>query len=194
VLACIPITFYYSFANDYFNDVRLQNAAGKMSLGQVSEVVMMLLMPFIFRFMTVRAIVLFGLVCWTARYLLLAFGDAGTGVWMFYLAIILHGASYDFFFLTGQLYTDQEAPAHLRNTAQGFILFATFGVGMLAGSLISGGALDYFTRTTAGQTVHDWHTFWLYTAAMTAGILVMVTLAFRTSAKILPKGESAAGA
>jgi MFS family permease len=144
--------------------------------------------------MTVRAIVLFGLVCWTARYLLLAFGDAGTGVWMFYLAIILHGASYDFFFLTGQLYTDQEAPAHLRNTAQGFILFATFGVGMLAGSLISGGALDYFTRTTAGQTVHDWHTFWLYTAAMTAGILVMVTLAFRTSAKILPKGESAAGA
>ncbi|HWD99047.1 MAG TPA: MFS transporter [Bryobacteraceae bacterium] len=194
VLACIPITFYYSFANDYFNDVRVQNAAGKMSLGQVSEVVMMLLMPFIFRFMTVRAIVIFGLICWTARYLLLAFGDAGSGVWMFYLAIILHGASYDFFFLTGQLYTDQEAPAHLRNTAQGFILFATFGVGMLAGSLISGGALDYFTHTTAGQTARDWHSFWLSTAAMTAVILLIVAFAFRTRAKIRPREQPAEAA
>jgi len=189
VLACIPITFYYSFANDYLNDVGVQNAAGKMSLGQVSEVVMMLLMPFIFRFMTVRAIVILGLVCWTARYLLLAFGNPGPGMWMFYLAIILHGASYDFFFLTGQLYTDQEAPPHLRNTAQGFILFATFGAGMLLGSLLSGGALDAFSRNQAGVVTHNWYSFWLSTATMTVVILLIVMFAFRTRAKIQPKAE-----
>lgn len=189
VLACIPITFYYSFANDYLNDVGVQNAAGKMSLGQVSEVVMMLLMPFIFRFMTVRGIVILGLVCWTARYLLLASGNPGPGMWMFYLAIVLHGASYDFFFLTGQLYTDQEAPPRLRNTAQGFILFLTFGVGMLLGSLLSGGALDAFTRNTRGIVTHNWYSFWLSTAAMTLVILLTVLFAFRTRAKIQPKAE-----
>jgi MFS family permease len=189
VLACIPITFYYSFANDYLNDVGVQNAAGKMTLGQVSEVVMMLLMPFIFRFVTVRAIVVLGLVCWIGRYLLLATGNPGSGMWMFYIAIMLHGASYDFFFLTGQLYTDQEAPPHLRNTAQGFITFATYGVGMLLGSLLSGGAVDYFTRTVNGTVVRDWHSFWLSTVGMTAVILVIVLLAFQTRAKIRPKSE-----
>jgi MFS family permease len=158
-----------------------------MTLGQVSEVVMMLLMPFIFRFVTVRAIVVLGLGCWIARYLLLAMGNPGSGMWMFYIAILLHGASYDFFFLTGQLYTDQEAPPHLRNTAQGFITFATYGVGMLLGSLLSGGAVDYFTRTVNGHVVRDWHSFWLSTVAMTAVILVIVIFAFQTRAKIRPK-------
>jgi nucleoside transporter len=189
VLACIPITFYYSFANDYFNDVGVVNAAGKMTLGQASEVIMMLLMPFIFRFVTVRMIVILGLVCWIARYLLLALGNPGSGMWMFYIAIMLHGASYDFFFMTGQLYTDQEAPPHLRNTAQGFITFATYGVGMLLGSLLSGGAVDYFTRTQGGQVVRDWYSFWLSTVGMTAVILLMVLFTFRTHAKIQPKEE-----
>jgi MFS family permease len=146
-------------------------------------------MPFIFRFVTVRMIVILGLVCWIARYLLLALGDPGSGMWMFYIAILLHGASYDFFFMTGQLYTDQEAPPHLRNTAQGFITFATYGVGMLLGSLLSGGAVDYFTRTQGGQVVRDWHSFWLSTVAMTAAILLMVLFTFRTHAKIRPKEE-----
>src|SRR5579863_1799168 len=186
-LACIPITFYYSFTNDYLNDIGVQNAAGKMTLGQASEVVMMLLMPFIYRFVTVRLIVIIGLVCWIARYALLAFGNAGSGMWMIYIAIMLHGASYDFFLMTGQLYTDQEAPAHLRNTAQGFITFVTYGVGMLAGSLLSGGAVDYFTHTQGGQTVRDWTSFWMSTAAMTSVILLMVIFTFRTNAKIQPK-------
>jgi len=187
VLACIPITFYYSFTNDYLNDVGVQNAAGKMTLGQVSEVVMMLLMPLIFRWATVRGIVILGLFCWIARYLLFAYGDPGPGMWMFYLGIMLHGASYDFFFMTGQLYTDQEAPPHLRNTAQGFITFATYGVGMLMGSLLSGGALDYFSRTQNGQTVRDWHSFWLSSSLMAVAILIPVLIFFRTKEKIQPK-------
>ncbi|HEY3455573.1 MAG TPA: MFS transporter [Bryobacteraceae bacterium] len=191
VLACIPITFYYSFTNPYFNEVGVVNAAGKMTLGQASEVIMMLLMPFIFRFMTVRAIVILGLVCWIVRYLLLAIGDPNGGMWMFYGAILLHGASYDFFFLTGQLYTDQEAPPHLRNTAQGFITFLTYGVGMLLGSLLSGGAVDYFThQNAAGQIVRDWRAFWYSSSIMSAAILVMILITFRTRVKIRPKEET----
>jgi nucleoside transporter len=190
VLACIPITFYYSFTNDYLNEVGVVNVAGKMTLGQVSEVIMMLLMPFIFRFMTVRAIVILGLVCWVVRYLLLALGDPNGGMWMFYGAILLHGASYDFFFMTGQLYTDQEAPPHLRNTAQGFITFLTYGVGMLLGSLLSGGAVDYFTHhNAAGQMVRDWRSFWLSSSVMASVILVMILITFRTHTKIRPKDE-----
>ena len=101
------------------------------------------------------------------------------------------GLAYDFFFLTGQLYTDQEAPPHLRNTAQGFILFATFGAGMLLGSLLSGGALDAFSRTQAGVITHNWYSFWLSTASMTVVILLVVMFAFRTRAKIRPKAEPA---
>jgi len=189
MLACIPITFYYSFTNDYLNDVGVQNAAGKMTLGQVSEVVMMLLMPLVFRYVTVRGIFIFGLLCWIARYLFLAYGNAGPGMWMFYLGIMLHGASYDFFFMTGQLYTDQEAPPNLRNTAQGFITFVTYGVGMLLGSLLSGGAVDYFTHAENGRLVRDWHSFWLSSSAMALVILLVVIFMFRTKEKIQPKEQ-----
>jgi nucleoside transporter len=187
ILACIPITFYYSFTNDYLNDVHVENAAGKMTLGQVSEVVMMLLMPLVFRFVTVRAIFIFGLLCWIARYLLFAYGNAGSAMWMLYLGIMLHGASYDFFFMTGQLYTDQEAPPKLRNTAQGFITFATYGVGMLLGSLLSGGAVDYFSHAENGHPVRDWHSFWLSSTVMAFVILLLVLVFFRTHEKIQPK-------
>lgn len=193
ILACIPITFYYSFANDYLNEVGVVNVAGKMTLGQVSEVVMMLLMPVIFRFATVRGIFILGLFCWTARYLLLAFGNPGSGMWMFYLAIILHGASYDFFFMTGQLYTDQEAPPHLRNTAQGFITFCTYGVGMLAGSLLSGAAVDFFSTGTGGHVTRNWYGFWVSSAAMAFLFMMMVILFFRTRSRIRPKQEVVEG-
>ena len=184
VLACIPLTFYYSFTNAYLNDVGVVNAAGKMTLGQVSEVALMLLMPVVFRLMSVRGILLAGLLAWTVRYLLLGYGNPGSGVWMFYLAILLHGICYDFFFVTGQLYTDQEAPAHLRSTAQGFITFLTYGLGMLIGSLLSGTALDYFTTTTGGAVVRNWTGFWLSSAAMSFGIMLLVFLFFRSSARI----------
>jgi nucleoside transporter len=180
VLACIPLTFYFSFTNDYLNDVHVVNAAGKMTLGQVSEVGMMLVMPFILRRLSVKRILLMGLAAWTIRYILLALGDAGPGVWMFYIAILLHGVCYDFFFMTGQLYTDQQAPVHLRSAAQGFITFITYGVGMYAGSLISGNALDFFTT----GSVHDWKTFWLSSAAGAFVILLIVGVMFRSRAKI----------
>jgi MFS family permease len=103
---------------------------------------------------------------------------------MFYAAILLHGICYDFFFVTGQLYTDQEAPGHLRSTAQGFITFLTYGVGMLVGSLLSGGALDYFTTTTGGTAVRNWTGFWLSSALMSFAIMLLVLFFFRSSRRI----------
>jgi nucleoside transporter len=186
-LACIPLTFYYSFTNLYLNEAGVENAAGKMSLGQMSEVGMMLAMPFVFRMFSVRGILLMGLGSWALRYVLLAYGDPGPAVWMFYLAIILHGVCFDFFFVTGQLYTDQEAPTHLRNTAQGFITTVTYGFGMLVGSFLSGYALDYYSTTTAGAISRDWTAFWLSSAGMSAAIGLLVLFFFRSQAKIRAK-------
>lgn len=184
ILACIPLTFYYSFTNTYLNDVGVVNAAGKMTLGQMSEVVMLMAMPFVFRVLSVRQILLLGLGAWVVRYGLLAHGNAGPGMWMFYLAIVLHGLCYDFFFVSGQLYTDQEAPAHLRSTAQGFITLVTYGAGMLIGSFLSGGALDYFTTTVNGAVTRDWQHFWLTSAGGSLAILLLVLVFFRSSKKI----------
>ena len=187
ILACIPLTFYFVFTNTFLNEIGVVNAAGKMTLGQFSEVGVMLLMPFIFRRITVRGVLMLGLACWSLRYGLLAYGNAGAGVWMFYLAILLHGFCFDFFFMTGQLYTDQEAPAHLRGTAQGFLTFLTYGVGMFVGSLLAGVALDFFTTTTGGTATHNWTSFWLVCSAGAAAILVLVALFFQTRAKIETK-------
>jgi nucleoside transporter len=196
VLACIPLTFYYSFTNAYLNDVGVVNAAGKMTLGQASEVIMLLLMPVFFRMWSVRTILLLGLSSWALRYVLLAYGNPGDGMWMFYLAILLHGVCFDFFFVTGFLYTNQVAPPELRSTAQGLITLATYGLGMLIGSLLSGGVLDYFTVTgPAGTAVRNWQSFWLSSAAMSFAITLIVLFFFRTSVRVTaeqrPAGKTA---
>ena len=108
-------------------------------------------------------------------------------MWIFYVAILLHGICYDFFFMTGQMYTDQEAPPHLRGTAQGFITLVTYGVGMLIGSLLSGGAVDYFTTTSGATVTRNWPAFWLSSAAMSLVILLLILFFFRSSEKIEPK-------
>jgi len=147
-----------------------------------------LAMPLVFRVASVRNILLAGLLSWALRYVLLAYGNPGPGIWMFYLAIIMHGVCFDFFFVTGQLYTDQQAPAHLRSTAQGFITAMTYGVGMLIGSFLSGYVLDYFSRTSAtGVITRDWSAFWLTSASMSFAILLLVFFFFRTNARIRSK-------
>lgn len=186
ILACIPLTFYFSFTNTYLNEMHVENAAGKMSLGQMSEVLMMLLMPFIFRKITVKSILIMGLLAWTVRYALLAYGNPGSGMWMFYLAILLHGVCYDFFFMTGQLYTDLQAPAKLRGAAQGLIIFLTYGVGMFIGSLLSGGAVDYFSKTVNGVLTRDWQAFWLTSSAGAGVILLLLLVFFKSKAKVQP--------
>ncbi len=186
ILACIPLTFYFSFTNAYLNEVHVTNSAGKMTLGQASEVIMMLLMPLIFRRVTVKVILLAGLAAWTLRYALLAYGNADSGMWMFYVAILLHGICYDFFFMTGQLYTDMQAPPNLRGAAQGLIIFLTYGVGMYIGSTLSGVAVDYYSKTVGGVVMRDWQSFWVSSSIGAFVILIMIAVFFRSNAKVHP--------
>jgi nucleoside transporter len=187
ILACIPLTFYFSFTNAYLNEIGVVNAAGKMTLGQASEILAMLAMPLVFRRVSVRAILLIGLLSWSVRYGLLAYGNAGAGMWMFYIAILLHGVCFDFFFMTGQLYADQEAPPELRVTAQGFLTFVTYGIGMFLGSTLSGVALDYFTTTEGGVAHHNWQSFWLSSAIGSFAILLLVAAFFQSRSRIQSK-------
>ena len=191
ILACIPLTFYFSFTNAYLNELHVENAAGKMALGQASEVIMMLLMPFILRRVTVRGILIMGLLAWSVRYMLLAYGNPYGGIWMFYVAILLHGICYDFFFMTGQLYTDQEAPPNLRSAAQGLITFLTYGVGMLIGSLIAGRTVDYFTHTAGGVVTRNWQSFWISSSLSAFVILLLITIFFRSQSKIVTTNPAA---
>ncbi|HYI92278.1 MAG TPA: nucleoside permease [Bryobacteraceae bacterium] len=191
VLACIPLTFYFSFTNAYLNEAGFENAAGKMTMGQMSEVGMMLLMPFLYKRISLKAILLYGLLAWSVRYLFLAFGNAGELSILFYLAILLHGICYDFFFMTGQLYTDQEAPAHLRGAAQGFILFLTYGVGMFLGSLLSGVTVDAFTTYQGDTAIRDWKAFWITSASGAFVIFLLVATVFKSKGKIRAQQEVA---
>jgi nucleoside transporter len=186
VLICIPLAFYYSFANPFLNDVGLENAAGKMTLGQMSELGFMVLLPFFLTRLGVKRIILLAMLCWGLRYLLFAYGDNGSAVWMLYAGILLHGICYDFFFVTGQIFVDRKAPAHLRSSAQGMITLATYGIGMLVGSWLSGEIVGLYTVTGAGglQKI-NWQYVWLVPAI--ASFVVFILFAFLFKEKDVPK-------
>jgi nucleoside transporter len=177
-LICIPLQFYYTFANPFLNELGVTNAAGKMTLGQMSEIGFMLVMPWFFRRLGVKYMLLVGMAAWASRYLLFAAGDNGAMVWTLYAGILLHGVCYDFFFVTGQIYVDQRAPGDLRAAAQGLIAFVTLGVGMFIGSLVSGRVVDAFV-VSAEPPVHAWGRIWTVPAAAAAGVLVLFALFFR---------------
>jgi MFS family permease len=177
-LICIPLQFYYAFANPFLNELNVSNAASKMTLGQMSEIFFMLVMPWFFRRLGVKWMLLVGMAAWTARYMFFAYGDNAALVWMLYAGILLHGICYDFFFVTGQIYVDTKAPPDLRAAAQGFIAFVTLGIGMLIGSWASGRVVDAFRLPNGG---HDWHGVWLVPAAAAALVLVLFALFFRSA-------------
>jgi nucleoside transporter len=175
-LVCIPLQFYYAFANPFLNELQVSNAAGKMTLGQMSEVFFMLVMPWFFRRLGVKYMLLVGMAAWTARYVLFAYGNNDALVWMLYGGILLHGICYDFFFVTGQIYVDRKAPQDLRAAAQGFIAFITLGVGMFIGSWVSGRVVDAYALSDG---THLWERIWVIPAAGAAGVLLLFALLFR---------------
>ena len=156
----------------------MPNAAGKMTFGQMSEIAFMLAMPLFFRRLGIKAMLLIGMAAWAARYFLFANGDSGQLMWMLYLGILLHGVCYDFFFVSGQIYTDREAPAHLRASAQGLLTLMTWGIGMLVGSWLSGKVVDAYAIAGDPPT-HDWSQIWLVPAIGAAGVLLLFALAFK---------------
>ena len=187
LLICIPLQFYYAFTNLFLNEIGIVNAAGKMSGGQMSELFFMLLLPWFFRRLGVKYMLAVAMLAWVVRYVLFAYGNGGQLMWMLWGGILLHGLCYDFFFVTGQIYIDQQAPAALRAAAQGFITSVTYGVGMLAGSWLSGRVVDLFAHTatgaaaagTGGSISHDWQSIWLVPAGCAAVVLVAFLAGFR---------------
>jgi nucleoside transporter len=175
MLICIPLAFYYTFANPFLNEVGLENAAGSMTFGQMSELGFMVLLPFFLTRLGVKRIVMLAMACWGLRYLLFAYGNSDSMAWMLYAGIILHGICYDFFFVTGQIFVDKKAPAHLRSSAQGMITLATYGLGMLVGSWVAGQIVGQYTL---GENQHDWTGIWLIPAGFALFILVLFTLFF----------------
>jgi nucleoside transporter len=178
-LICIPLQFYYAFTNPFLTELGVTNTAAIQTMGQMSEIGFMLVMPFLFVRLGVKWMLLIGMLTWSLRYLLFAFGNGGPLIWMIYLGIIVHGICYDFFFVTGQIYVDKKAPLHIRAAAQGFIAFVTLGVGMFVGSYLSGWIVDQYTYTRDGAHVHQWLPIWLIPAAAAAAVLVLFALFFR---------------
>ena len=178
LLICIPLAFYYNFTNPFLNERGMENAAAKQSLGQMSEVLFMLVMPFFFRRLGVKWMLIAGMAAWATRYLLFAFGNASELVFMYYLGILLHGICYDFFFVTGQIYVDKTAPKSIQASAQGFITLVTYGVGMLIGSWVSGPVVDRYARQAGEAVVHDWTAIWLWPASMAFVIILLFAFFF----------------
>jgi nucleoside transporter len=178
-LICIPLQFYYAFTNLFLNQVGVVNAAGKMTGGQMSELFCMLLIPWFFRRLGVKYMLVAGMVAWALRYILFAYGSVGSHMWMLWGGILLHGICYDFFFVTGQIYIDRKASIELRAAAQGLITFITYGLGMFVGSWLSGYVVDYYAQTVAGAVVHNWRAIWLFSAISSAAVLLLFLFNFR---------------
>ena len=175
ILICIPLAFYYQNANPFLADIGMTNPTAKMAIGQVSEVLFMLLLPlFIHRF-GIKIALLMGMLAWALRYVMFAYGNNADLAFMLFTGIALHGICYDFFFVSGQIYTDAKTPERFRSSAQGLITLATYGVGMLIGFWVAGHVSDYYA-TPAG---HQWQSIWLFPAFFSLGVVLVFMFAFR---------------
>ena len=175
ILICIPLAFYYQNANPFLSEIGVENATGKMTIGQISEVLFMLLLPYFFKKFGFKMTILVGMLAWALRYLLFAYGDAGEGVFMLLLGIALHGICYDFFFVSGQIYTDSKAGEKVKSAAQGLITLATYGVGMLGGFYIAGLITD---ANVVGEG-HDWTAIWQMPALFAVVVFALFAVLFK---------------
>jgi len=176
VLICIPLAFYYQNANPFLTEIGVENATGKMTLGQVSEVLFMLALPVFLNKFGIKKTLLLGMLAWVLRYVFFAFGNADEGVWLLLVGIALHGLCYDFFFVSGQIYTDAKAAPENKNAAQGLITLATYGVGMLIGFWVAGQITDAYAVATG----HIWKNVWLFPAAFALIVLGLFAVMFKS--------------
>lgn len=176
VLICIPLAFYYQNASPFLTEIGVENSTFKMSIGQMSEVLFMLLLPFFFKKFGFKMTILAGMLAWTLRYLLFAYGDSGELVFMLIIGIALHGLCYDFFFVSGQIYTDTKAGKKFKSAAQGLITLATYGVGMLIGFYIAGIITDMYQNA---EGMHNWENIWVYPAGFALVVALLFALLFK---------------
>ena len=175
VLICIPLAFYYQNAAPFLSEIGMANPAAKMSIGQISEALFILALPVFFKRFGFKKTILIGMLAWGVRYLLFAYGDVGEKAFILLIGIALHGICYDFFFVSGQIYTDAKASEENKSAAQGLITLATYGVGMLIGFEIAGGIADYYLV----DEIHDWKSIWQVPAVFAVLVFVLFSLTFK---------------
>lgn len=184
-LICIPLAFYYQMAARFITDAGMENPAARMTLGQMSEVLFMLALPIFLKKFGIKTTLLVGMIAWVARYAMFSFGADDGVVWMMIGGILLHGICYDFFFVTGQIYTDKIAPPEIRSQAQGMLVFFTLGFGMFIGALVAGQIEAAHTvvveaveaGSEPGKMV-EWASLWLKPAGMAAVVMLLFAFAF----------------
>ncbi|MBN8863335.1 MAG: MFS transporter [Sphingobacteriales bacterium] len=180
ILICIPLAFYYQITHEFLSNLKVSSVTSKMAIGQASEAIFLLLLPLFFKRFGFKKTILVGMLAWAVRYTLFAFGDAGDLVFMLLLGIALHGVCYDFFFVSGYIYTNSKAGEQYKSAAQGLITLATYGVGMLIGFEVAGFVKDHYQL---GEGVFDYRAIWLIPAGIAAVIFVLFALLFKEEKK-----------
>ncbi len=175
-LICIPLAFYYQNISLFLTEYKVDNSTAWASLGQISEVAFMLLLPFFFKKYGFKNTVLFGMLAWVIRYVLFAYGNNGDLFFMLITGIALHGICYDFFFVSGQIYTDSKAGEKVKSAAQGLITLATYGIGMLVGFWVAGKIVD---ANLVESGLHSWESIWIFPALFAVGVLIVFALLFK---------------
>jgi nucleoside transporter len=178
LLICIPLAAYYNFTQIFLGAAGVTNIAATQTLGQMSEVVFMVLMPFFFIRLGVKWMLVVGMGAWVLRYALFAMAAPDAVFWMIVGGILLHGICYDFFFVTGQIYVDKKSTPAIRGQAQGFLIFVTYGVGMLIGAQVAGNVYNSFLGDSPALTLDQWQSFWWIPAAFAAAVMVFFAITF----------------
>ena len=186
VLICVPLAFYYQYASQFLSEIGLANPAGKMTFGQMSEVLFMLLLPVFFTRFGLKKTLVLAMAAWVIRYLCFAYGNAGELSFMLIIGIALHGACYDFFFVTGQIYTDNKAGEKYKSAAQGLITLATYGVGMLVGFYIAG-IISEMYKTQGGGVAEVWNHIWTFPAIFAFIVMALFAIFFKPEKKVTIK-------
>lgn len=177
ILICIPLAFYYQNTNPFLIEVGMENTTAKMGIGgQGSEILFMLLLPFFFKKFGFKKTILLAMLAWGVRYFLFAFGNTGELTFLLLTGIALHGICYDFFFVSGQIYTDSKAGAKYKSAAQGMITLATYGIGMLIGFWVAGELTDIYLLADGR---HSWKSIWLYPAGFALFVLLLFAVFFK---------------
>jgi nucleoside transporter len=199
ILICIPLSFYYAMANpsitDAYKTAFINDNPGKplpltffvenkMSLGQASEVFFMLLLPFAYRRLGIKWILILALVSWIVRFVCFGYGNASSAEWMLYLGILLHGICFDFFFVSGMIYSDQKAGERIKSQAQGLISLATYGVGMYIGSVVAGYVQKMYTTGSGDTAITNWTNVWLVPAGIAVAVLLLFLILFNEKKKV----------